>query len=154
MPRSSVTKRTLAAGDIIDAYDPGVTTGYCRLQYLGGRDYVVVASREILWENRHADVREISTYMPDHVVVESFRLYSGAAKHMINDTFPACEMIGIITHAMWIISGPTVLAQQAAEIKDKITVLPEHEAQIGRSPHRRDAYCHGRLFILVHRLGG
>jgi hypothetical protein len=150
MPTTAAQPIKLTEGMIIDAYDPGVTTGFCRLMFRGGNKYDLVISQEIPWDRRHHYVAQLMEAMPHIIVVESFRLYSGSAKHLINDTFPSCEMIGAITHAAFR-HGIPVLAQQAADIKGKVTVQEQHAEQVGTSPHRQDAYCHARMFILRNR---
>lgn len=151
MPRATTMSVSMHRGFVLDVYDPGVTTGYCRVEYEEDRSYKVLLSEEIPWEVRQERVHEHMVEHPDAIVVETFRLYSGAAKYMINNTFPSIEFIGIVTHSAWLTGDIPVYGQQAAEIKDKISVLSEHAEVIGLSPHRQDAYCHARLFILLHR---
>jgi hypothetical protein len=141
-------KPVLKVNDMIVGFDPGVTTGVCVVQYLGGLDaFALTSVAEIPWSARFSAVQAVLAHA-DHIVVESFRLYASRAQDQINNSFPSAQVIGIIDTWAWMYNKYEKIVEQPASDIGRTVVLPQHLAAIGTgSEHKKDAYKHVRRFI-------
>lgn len=73
------------------ALDPGNSTGWVFRDEEG-----VLCAGGTVYENFTKIYNLIASYGVDAVVYETFNLYAGAAKHMVNNDFYPCQVIGVI----------------------------------------------------------
>lgn len=143
----------LATGAVILSFDPGLSTGVGLARVGEGTDFDVLQLAILRWENRFA-VRDYLEHMPDRILLESFRLYRHKAQHMVNDTFPSCEVIGIIEAYAYQLGILDRVIRQPASVRQNVLVLDKHRdivAAAGPEDHPRDAYKHIRYHIVVNR---
>jgi hypothetical protein len=138
----------LIAGAKITIIDPGVTTGVCQLLYLGKRDFEVICVVEVPWERRFA-LREYIAGV-HHIVIERFALYASHKDQMVNNTFPSVQVIGICEAYMNELDMLDAVTYQPASSMTQVAILPHHEYLVRGSEHKKDAYKHGRYFILMN----
>ena len=143
----------LEPGDIVIAYDPGVTTGLCVARVIASRvpgSLEVLESREVLWDEAFLEWKTLHKYRRRlrAVVIEEFVMYSSKADDLIGSSFPACEMIGVLRAQAHRVGVLDLVVKQLAVYRTAVRVLPEHAPKLGSSPHRKDAYQHARYYIL------
>lgn len=148
MPRNS-RQLILPEGARITVIDPGVTTGVCQLRYLGKRDFEIICVVEVKWERRFS-LREYIQGV-HHIVIERFALYESKKSDMVNNEFPSVRIIGICEAYMNELDMLDAVTYQPAAVMSNVAVLPQHEYLVKGSEHKKDAYKHGRYFILMHR---
>jgi hypothetical protein len=140
---------TLPPGARITVIDPGETTGVCQMRYLGKRDFEVLFIDQIPW-NRRFRMREFIQGV-HHIVIERFALYASHSKDMINNEFPSVRIIGICEAYMNEFDMLDAVTYQPASVMTNVAILPQHAEYVKGSEHKKDAYRHGRYFILMHR---
>ena len=128
-------------------FDPGDSTGWCfgcPEGVVGGTIYKSFEDIEKLFK----------VYKPDVVVYETFHLYAGAAKHLINNDFYTVQVIGAIK-LLCIQRGIKWVIPQAPSTKKYSGGLDARWRDIekigGFTEHVKDAYMHLRFF---ERFGG
>ncbi len=132
------------------SFDPGKTTGYAAGVWKDGRSFDIIASGEILWDERFEIIRNlVYTLEPDYTVIESFRLYRHKAQDQIGNDFPSAQVIGTIHAYLHTLGKLSSSHLQPAALRKSVAVLPEHTGAIGNISHRIDAYQHLRYFIIV-----
>ena len=136
---------------IIVAFDPGKTTGVVRARLTGARSYSLVDAFQVAWEDRFTVIRNTlldQKYPPEMVVVEDFRLYPHAAVHLINNSFPAVRVIGIIEAYCY--EAMIAVDFQTPSMR-KSTIVPDEDRAAVRSlKHSLDAYLHLRYWVLLN----
>jgi len=140
---------TLQAGQLITVIDPGVTTGVCQMRYLGKRDFDVLCVVEVPWDRRFS-LREYIKGV-QYIVIERFALYETHKNDMVNNTFPSVQVIGICDAYMYEYDMLDRVTFQPASSMTQVAILPQHEYLVRGSEHKKDAYRHGRYYILMHR---
>lgn len=135
---------------IIAAFDPGETTGVVVAEWQSGRDFHLLLTGVIPWNERFFQTKYIlRQYRPDFIVVESFRLYRHKAESQIGKDFPSAQMIGIICAYAYDTVGLEGIRLQPASVRSSVKVLDDHKRMVGASPHIQDAYRHLRYYIIV-----
>lgn len=132
----------------IASFDPGRTTGCVLARWESGRDFDIVMKYAIPWEKRFPAIKDILRYVPEHIVVESFRLYPHSARAQIGQDFPSSQVIGIIETFAYEYSPESRITKQPAAARSNVKVT--HEEIKGSSVHVLDAYLHLRYFIIVN----
>lgn len=123
-------------------FDPGDSTGWVIRdrdgKVGGGTIYKNFKAIEFLFEIK-----------PDVVVFESFRLYAGAAKHLINDEFYTVQVIGAIK-LLCMQHGIVDVVPQAPSVKKYSGGLDARWRGMlkdgGVTEHIKDAYMHLRFY--------
>jgi hypothetical protein len=137
------------------AFDPGKTTGYCRLKVSGdGTEFAIVEAQEISWLERLPTLFNIiaSAESGSNVVIEAFRLFPHKASAQIGSDFPSSQVIGTIETFCFISHERlTIEYQQPGDIS-RVQVLERDLPHVAGSPHKIDAYRHARLYFLRHYL--
>lgn len=127
------------------AWDPGPTTGVCRIeQYVGEPTFRVVLSAIVPWNQRFQISQQlISTDLNAEIVCENFLLYKAKAKKLMGNDFPSSQMIGTLGAWAWLY-GQRTIHLYPASIMSRVEILPEHVDLLHNSEHGRDAYKHAR----------
>lgn len=135
----------------IVAFDPGKTTGVARARITGARTYSIIDAYQISWEDRFSAIKNTlysADHRPDIVVVEDFRLYPHAAQHLINNSFPAVRVIGIIEAFCY---EARIKLEFQTPASRKSTVVPDEDRPLVRQlKHSLDAYLHLRYWVLLN----
>lgn len=132
---------------LLAGIDPGGTTGLCLVEWDGGRDYRVIQSLEYPWTARFAIPDWVVASKPDVVVMEAFHLYAHEAQNQIGSDFPSCQVIGAVEYLLYEYKMLGRLVYQPAFNTKGVKIPKDHEAVIGGSEHRKDAYKHLRYYI-------
>lgn len=134
----------------IVALDPGLTTGICVAHWESGREFTLLQTGVIEWENRFKVIDFVlQSHKPSFIVVESFRLYSHKAREQIGSDFPSAQFIGTLQAYAYEHGLLDNIRLQPANVRSSVRVLDEHKRMVGASPHVNDAYRHLRYFIIV-----
>lgn len=144
---------------LVVAIDPGKTTGFCVLSCPAGvidpNTYDVYQASEVEWSNRFFFRTFFSLYHDSikAIVIERFKLFRNpkTMEAQINSEFPSVRIIGIVeAYAELFNLGNKIIFQEPNDRKS--AQIPRiHHAALGHSDHVRDAYRHGRYWILMHR---
>lgn len=135
-------------------FDPGDHTGWVYRSVNGSLEGGTVLN------NMEMVTDLIDVYNPDIVVIETFHLYPGAAKHLTYNAFYPCQVIGAIklkclTQATQCV---THLVEQSPSVKRYSGGLDDRwkefrqwliETYTGENPideHVKDAYLHLKYF--------
>jgi hypothetical protein len=132
----------------IASFDPGRTTGCVLARWESGRDFYIIETYAIPWDERFVVVKDVLSFKPEHIVVESFRLYPHSARAQIGQDFPSSQVIGIIETYAYENSLLSRITKQPAAVRSNVKVT--HEEIKGSSVHIVDAYLHLRYFIIVN----
>lgn len=124
-------------------FDPGDSTGWVfkdlKGNIIGGTFYKSFKSLESLFSALH----------PDVVVFETFKLYAGAAKHLIHDEFYTVQVIGAIKLLCEQYKVKSIVPQ-GASVKRYSGGLDARWKTIlkdgGITEHIKDAYLHLRFY--------
>lgn len=147
---------------MMHVFDPGKTTGYACLQIRTGHNPVVIATFEIPEKpfDMLDTVRELIARQQDaqdatvEIVAEEFRVFPGAAKHLVWDSLPAAKMFGAIEY-MAFLCGLAVIHQRPSDMKklnDEVLTLKLGLSKLPSSPHEKDALRHGLYrWVTVYR---
>jgi hypothetical protein len=137
---------------LILAFDPGKCTGLCCALHASGRDFKIVSSQEIQWDERFKifNLFYINRTTITAIVIERYRLFSNALtlKSQIGSDIPSAQVIGIIELSAALCKLDCVYFQNPEDRKN-VSVNPEHRSQLLRSRHAIDAYCHLKFHILT-----
>ncbi len=96
----------------------------------------------------------IETLNPDVVIYETFRLYPQAAKHLVNNDFYTCQVIGAIKLTCLRLGIPYVVPQ-APKLKefsggfDSRWKAYRARKDVAFTEHMKDAYLHVRYYEKV-----
>jgi hypothetical protein len=139
---------------IICGIDPGETTGFVLMCLTSTKgDYDVIKAFEIPWGRRFELRNLLHKYLPDVLVIESFRLYEHKAKDQIGSDFPSVRVIGITEAYMYELDCLKAITYQPAHVTARVQVLARHVGVIGSSEHVKDAYKHLRYYLVTkHRM--
>jgi len=160
MKNDAPTRQPLLPGDLVYGFDPGRTTGFVCIKYLGGSQMTPVDVREIAWADRHSIADLFAQKIVGRlrcVVAESFFLYPSAAQQLIYDDFPSSQVIGMIDIVLALAirqkNAPachkTLILQNAAQIHRMRQYMSRsgNHPSLGTSEHILDAYAHAALNI-------
>jgi hypothetical protein len=148
------------ARNLIFAYDPGGTSGFVCIKHTSGREFQFIAAYEIPWNDRlkifnviYANRIHIKT-----IIVERFRLFKNEVTlhSQIGSEMPAPRIISIIELSAALCKLDCLIFQEPGD-QNNVSILPEHKKLIPyslkyptqRSEHCKDAYRHGRFYILT-----
>lgn len=146
--------------DLLFIYDPGGTSGFCCIRHTTGRDFNVVASYEIPWNDRLKifNVMYSNRTRIKAVIIERYQLFKNelTLKSQIGSEMPSARVIGIVELAVAICQVQPLVFQEPS-VMGNVSILPEHRKLIAkslkypsqRSEHCKDAYLHGRFYILT-----
>lgn len=140
----------LEIGQLVGAFDPGVTTGYAEGIYVGSGKFELNATFEITWDKRFEHIQHLVPRL-DWIVYERFALYKSHASEMVNNEFPSVQVIGSIQLAAYLAKKLDCVYVQPAHERKNVAVLPVDLPKVKGSQHRIDAYQHLRYFCLFHR---
>lgn len=141
------------------AFDPGLTTGYCVVQYdpteADPFNLHVISCGAIEWTMRHETIPQVLNAPAVFkrnllaLVVEKFRLYPEKAQSLARNDFPSAIVEGIIEHAAYREGILGLLVYYNAANRLGVQVLPQHQAVIGKVQHKIDAYQHARYHLII-----
>lgn len=139
----------------IHAFDPGQTTGYALLAYNDPKEPPKLIDLRETFGNKfiHEWAKDFET-RPGVVVIEDFRLYAGAAEHLIHNKFPAVITIGALQYVCW--EHNVEPHYQMASMKGAFQDLVKHwdagrfAGPIPTSRHVCDALRHGLAYYYGH----
>lgn len=138
---------------LIIAFDPGLTSGVCIAQHTSGKQFKVVNSLEIAWNDRfkifnllYSNRTKITA-----IVIEEFRLFANKTtlNSQINSEMPSSRIIGIIELSAALCKLTSCITFQTPAERKNVSVLPEHVSHLVRSRHTIDAYLHLRYYVLT-----
>jgi hypothetical protein len=131
------------------AIDPGEKVGWAT-----GLVYLDTPSIELIDHGIH-DLKPFAMRLVeavgdyDVVIYETWRLYAGAAKHMIGDDMQTSQLVGMIRLAAWLNPGTKLVSQSAAikrtadkTAQDKFREQIENEPGTHDDAHDIDAVRH------------
>jgi len=127
---------------VILALDPGVTTGY------------VIATRAgeypewgelIMWRGLE---ELINKWQPYFIVYEAFTLYASKARQMINSSFEAVQVIGVI---MYLCEQRKIPVTKQPALWASRVKLPYAVSHMIHSEHARSAARHAVVYYRRHR---
>lgn len=146
---------------MIIAIDPGYTTGFIASRNpIDGKNFDVFAPHEIKWADRFSMGTIFSTYRNEieTVIVEEFRIFNNKKTigSQIDNPLWSVQVMGIIDAQLyeWGILETRVYQKPSdihANGKVTVSMLPEHKAQLGFSPHIVDAYTHLRYYLIANK---
>ncbi len=135
----------------IVSFDPGETTGVVVGNWVADREFGIVHAEEIFWTERFVRPEIIlSSWMPEYIVIESFRLYPHAARTQIGKDFPSAQVIGTIETYANMLGLLDRVHKQPASVRSSVQIEPKHKVMLESSVHVADAYKHLRYFIIVN----
>lgn len=137
---------------LIVSFDPGGTTGVAVAEHSSGRNFQLIQSLEVSWQDRLKIFNLIYSNRAriKAIVIEEFRLFENKTTlhSQINSEMPSSRIIGIIELSAALCKLNCITYQKPSQ-RLNVTVLPEHKALIKRSRHCIDSYLHLRFFVLT-----
>lgn len=146
--------------DLIFVYDPGGTSGFAGIKHSTGRDFQLIASYEIPWNDRLKIFNVIYSNRAriKAIIVERFRLFSNpkTLHSQIGSEMPAPRIIQVVELSAALCKLDCLVWHEPGD-QNNVSILPKHEKLIAHSlkyPHQvsehcKDAYRHGRYYILT-----
>ena len=124
---------------IVLAFDPGETTGWCRVDTTAG---TLEGGSFPLWEELHL----MQFYLADAIVVERFMLYPWMLKRLRWNKLQTVEVIGAIKYVAGYseIAGCAPITMQNASVAKRIKLAKKPE---GFDRHALDAFRHALAFL-------
>lgn len=159
--KHSVNRVQINAGDYILGFDPGGTTGFACIRYLGVFDcFFLEESSQYIWERRCIDTRLLVNKYARlarekkanfYIVCENFKIYRDKAQDQVGSEVPSARVIGALEMVVSMLypvpyGEQGIIFHMASEIQ-RVQIRDEHTALVGTSEHRKDAYKHARLFL-------
>lgn len=133
------------------AFDPGETTGFVGATWLGGKNFGITEVTKITWDDRFYHIRDLLKFhVPDHIIIEDFRLYHHRAQSQIGKDFPSVQVIGAIQSYCYEMGYLDRIVMQPASVRSSVKIADEHLLMVGASPHVQDAYKHLRYFVIIN----
>lgn len=141
------------------AIDPGATTGVAFGTNVRDRDFELLSTKLVLWEQR---LEYFSTTLRDNaaviaaIIIERFALSSSPLlqRSQAGSEFPSVRVIGIIEAYAHLYGLHSKIVYQVPVNMASIRTIPAHHLKlVGASPHTQDAYKHLRYYVLTRRGG-
>jgi len=133
---------------IIVAIDPGFTTGVAVGEVIHPKQFDLINTYSLLWENRFETSTILDQYKPEVVVMEDFRLYRHKAMDQVNSPFPSARVIGSVDAFCW--QRGIRVAMQPASVMSRVGILSKDKDAVGSILHIGDAYKHLRYYTLMN----
>lgn len=143
------------------AVDPGETTGIVAASVTmdAVRRIQLHFTHHLPYDSRFWLHELIGKYMPDVLLVETFRLYKHKRDSQVGSAFETVRVIGILELSHYLHmrqrQRPISWIEQPASIMERVEVLDEHEVDLRGKRHATSAYKHLRYFVTTrgHELG-
>jgi hypothetical protein len=153
--KTDIDLQPIYCNPTVFAVDPGKATGIAIMGYDTSRDIHLFLADEVPWDDIFKYIEVQINWWYDYctahevelvVVCESFRLYANKQPGQIQSDFPSVQVIGAIK-SLEARLGFTMVLQPASSRK-RVQILPQHKDSL-KGPHRKDAYMHGRLYLVT-----
>lgn len=140
----------MITGKSVLVFDPGDSTGWLFKGFdIISNTYTLIGGT--IYKDFGSVTELISTLKPDIVVMETFHLYAGAAKHLTHNEMYPCQVIGVIKHAVMLFRVP-YFVQLSPSVKKYSGGLDARWSDFRKSndekttEHTKDCYLHLKYF--------
>jgi hypothetical protein len=130
--------------------DPGVTSGICIMEYVGGIDYHVVESFLIPWDSRYQMMQDLYRFTPiTTLIYEKFRLYPSKEESQAYSEFEPVQTAEIFCTFAWINKLDHLLVPLPASVKGSgktgkvsVQIRPQDASKLNRKAYDFDDWQH------------
>lgn len=140
-------------GGVVAAIDPGQTSGVAAVRLLRSREFGVLYTGEVLWEQRGTAFKAfLLRWNPDLILLEDFKLFAGKATAQANSRMPSSQLIGRIEQVIEDLGWESRLqfVQPGSENRAKNDLTAAQRKSIGSSQHALDSLAHCANWVLLN----